>query len=136
MQARGQGVGEQAQGFGQRMATERERFMQDLATRGQMTADQAQYYNQQMGGRAQNFGEFMQMYGAQAANDQARQSQGQQAITSMLNALGFNAAGVQQPEFPPGFWESAGTAGANLLPMIMAGMTDGGNTNGTGTGGL
>jgi hypothetical protein len=109
-----------------------------MAERGQQTREQAQGYTQQMGGRGQNFNEFMQMMGAQTANDQSRSQQGQQAISSMLQALGFNAGGVQQPQFPPGFWESAGTAGANMLPMIMS-MFQGNNNNtdtSTGTGGI
>ena len=138
MQARQQGVGEQAQGFQQQMGRNQQEFMQSMAERGQQTREQAQGYTQQMGGRGQNFNEFMQMMGAQTANDQARSQQGQQAISSMLQALGFNAGGVQQPQFPPGFWESAGTAGANMLPMIMS-MFQGNNNNtdtSTGTGGI
>jgi hypothetical protein len=130
MQARQQGVGEQAQGFEQQMARNQQQFMQSMGQRGQQAREQAQRYTQQMGGRGQNFNEFMQMLGAQTANDQSRAQQGQQAISSMLQALGFNAGGTQAPQFGPGFMESAGTIGASLLPILLSGLFD---KNKTGT---
>ena len=84
-------------------------------------ANQAQGYNQQMGGRGQNFSEFMQMYGAQNANDASRQQQGSQAIQALLAALSGSAGA---PAFgtgaaQPGALESFGTLLSNFLPYLM-----------------
>ena len=121
MQVRQQGVAEQAQGFGQGMNQANQNLMRDLAIRGQNVSEQQQRFNQMMGGRGQNFGEFMQMAGAQSADDAARNAQGQNAIASLMQAMGMNVTGGS-PQFPgaqPGAAESLMTLFGQLMPGLI-----------------